>query len=227
MLEPRSHNMVDELARIPLFAELQPEALALLAAAGTSRTYAADAVLWLTGQEPDGLYVVLSGEVRIVRARQGRQHVVHTAGPGATIGEVPLLAGGGYPATAVATRATRCFVLEAGEFRAALAGHPELAWRLLRHLSQRISFLVERLDERHGLDVRGRVVRELLERSAAAAGPWFRLAGTQADLAEKVGSAREVVVRVLADLRARGHLESDGRGRYRIPDRAALSALTP
>jgi CRP-like cAMP-binding protein len=218
--------MVNELARIALFAELSQEALALVAAAGSSRTYAADAVLWLTGEEPDGLYVVLSGEVRIVRARQGRQHVVHRAGPGDTIGEVPLLTGGGYPATAVATRATRCFVLGTGEFREVLARHPDLAWRLLRHLSQRISFLVERLDERHGLDVRGRVIRELLERSAAATGPWFRLAGTQADLAEEVGSAREVVVRVLAELRQSGHLESDGRGRYRLPDRKTLSAPT-
>jgi CRP-like cAMP-binding protein len=58
-------------------------------------------------------------------------------------------------------------------------------------------------------------------------GPWFRLVGTQADLAEEVGSAREVVVRVLAELRESGHLESDGSGRYRIPDREALAALTP
>jgi len=36
-------------------------------------------------------------------SRGGREQVLHSEGPGATLGEVPLLDGGGYVATAIAT----------------------------------------------------------------------------------------------------------------------------
>jgi len=45
-------------------------------------------MLWNAGDAPRGLHVLLEGEVRVVRIVGGRQHVVHTEGPGGTQTEV-------------------------------------------------------------------------------------------------------------------------------------------
>lgn len=209
---------LDDLGRFPRFAALDPDALRALADGAGTRTYEPGAMIWLAGSEPRGVFVVLEGEVKIVRSTEGRQHVIHRGRAGATLGEVPLFAGGVYPATAIAVTRTRCLVLPRERIEAAIADHPEVTRLFLRHLARRVRLLVDRLDERSSTDIRTRVVRRLLEKDAARPGEWFTLGRTQAELAEELGTVREVVVRALSELREAGAIESDGRGRYRVID---------
>ena len=214
---------LDDLRRLPRFATLGPDALGALADGATARTYEPDAVIWLAGAEPRGVFVVLDGEVKIVRSTNGRQHVIHRGRAGATLGEVPLFAGGAYPASAIAVRKTCCLVLPRERLEAAIAEHPEVGRLFLRHLARRVRLLVDRLDERSSTDVRTRVARRLLEKDSARPGEWFALGRTQEGLAEELGTVREVVVRALAEFRGAGAIESDGRGRYRIVDAELLA----
>ena len=213
---------LDELGRLPRFATLPADALHALSEAAVERTYEPGAMLWLAGSQPSGLLVVLEGEVKIVRSRDGRQHVIHRGKAGATLGEVPLFAGGTYPASAIAVARTRCLVLPRERLEAAIAAHPAVAQLFLRGLARRVRSLVERLDERSSTNIRTRVARWLLARSAGEPHGWFALGRTQEELAEELGTVREVVVRALAELRESGAIESDGRGRYRILDRELL-----
>lgn len=215
----------DALRRLPRFSALSPAALDALAEGAVMRTYEPEAVIWLAGDEPRGLFVVLEGEVKIVRSTEGRQHVIHRGGAGATLGEVPLFAGGTYPATAIAVGPVRCLVLPRARIDGAIVAHPELGRLFLRHLAGRVRDLVDRVDERSSTDVRTRVARRVLE-SADPAGAWFTLGITQEALAEELGTVREVVVRALAELRASGTIESDGRGRYRVLDADRLERET-
>jgi CRP/FNR family transcriptional regulator len=209
---------IDELGRLPRFATLPPGALKALSEAAVERAYEPGAMLWLTDSQPSGLFVVLEGAVKIVRSREGRQHVIHHGKAGATLGEVPLFAGGSYPASAIAVGRTRCLVLPRERLDAAVAAHPEIAQLFMHGLARRIRFLVERLDERSSTSIRTRVARRLLARSTGAPQAWFTLGRTQEELAEELGTVREVVVRALAELRESGAIESNGRGRYRILD---------
>lgn len=209
---------LDDLGRLPRFSTLPPDALQALGEAAIERTYEPDAMLWLAGTRPSGLFVVLEGEVKIVRSREGRQHLIHRGKPGATLGEVPLFAGGTYPASAIAVGRTRCLVLPRERLDAAIAAHPDVARLFMRGLARRIRALVERLDERSSTNIRTRVARWLLARAASDPEAWFALGRTQEELAEELGTVREVVVRALAELRESGAIESDGRGRYRILD---------
>ena len=97
-----------------------------VAARAMTRTYRAGTRLWDAGTAPRGLFIVLSGRVRIVRTRGRRQHVVHAEGPGATIGEVPLFAGGTYPASAIASDDVECLVIDRAALLAAMRAHPDL-----------------------------------------------------------------------------------------------------
>jgi len=214
----------NELRALPLWSDVDDAALDALDAAGRVRAYAPDEVLWVVGSKPARLHVVLEGEVKIVRSAAGRRHVIHRGGPGATLGEVPLFSESGYPATAIAARRTRCLVVPRAELLAIVTRHPTLAAFLLEGMARRIRFLVVRLDQRTGSDVRGRLADYLLDRAAASRGEWFSLGLTQSELAEELGTAREVVVRTLRTLREGGGLESGPSARYRIVDPDRLHA---
>ena len=171
--------------------------------------------------------------MRIVRVSGGRQTVIHSGEPGATLGEVPFFTGDCYPATAVAAEPTRCLFLTHQAVTEAMSADPRLALFFLRRLSLRVQSLVERVDQNTGRSVQTRLARFILERSqdalAAARSrsnvgnsPAFSLGMTQTALAEELGTVREVVVRALRELRKAGAIERSGDGKYRVADGAVL-----
>lgn len=213
------------LARLPLFRGLSESALRELAARGALREYAPDETLWPAGARPFGLVVVLQGEVRVIRAFGGRQHVIHTEGAGGTLGDVALFSGTPYPATAVAARRTTCLVLERGAVLAAIREDPELASALLERLAARVRQLIERLDRITAWSVPTRLATFLLDRAQQAGTVSFTLGRTQQAVAEELGTVREVVVRGLRALREAGLIAAEARGRFRILDEARLRAI--
>jgi len=212
----------NRIRALPGWADLDAGSARALARQATARRFTADQVLFTAGSESRGLFIVLEGEVKVVRGRGGRQCVIHVEGPGGTLGEVPLFAGGGYPATAIATRPTACAVLTVTGLRGALVEQPELGFFLLHRMANRVRELVTRLDRVALLDVRARLASYLLERSE---GTQANLGRSQAALAEELGTVREVVVRALRGLYRTGAVQPSGRGRVAIRDSALLRRL--
>jgi CRP-like cAMP-binding protein len=204
------------------FEELNAQARSILASGCTLRSYGAGQPLWLAGEEPVGLHFIVEGTVRIVRGEGGRQHVIHTETAGATIGEVPLFDGGPYPATALAYSRVRSLFIARAVLLAAMAADPQLSWSLLRGLSRRIRGLVDGLSSATQRTVRARLARMLLDRSNASGGPVVTLGGSHAEVAESLGTVREVVTREIATLRRKGLLRSSGRRGYELVDRSGL-----
>lgn len=220
---PFAMNSRADLTKLALFQGLNEEALEVIAARAVIRRFRRGQVLWTAGSSPRGLFVVLEGKVRVVRAPDGRQYALHTEERGGTLGEVPLFSGGSYPATAVAAESTACLVLDRQVLGQAIAADPELAFRLLSRLADRVRMLVRRLDQHAGRPVAVRVASFLLARAeeatrgvTQAGSDDFTLGATQAEIAEELGTVREVLVRVLRRLREQGIIETVGRGRYRV-----------
>lgn len=213
------------LAQIPMLRQLNEAAQRELLERGVVRQFAPDEVLWLAGTEPRGLYIVLTGEVRAVRGAGGRQHVIHTEGPGGTLGEIPLFAGGAYPATAIAASRTRCLVLSREAIFAAIQQDPQLAFALLERLAQRVRHLVDRLNSQIAHNVTARLARHLLARAGASPTGTITLGCTQRALAEELGTVREVVVRALREIAEAGAIRSVGRGRFEVVDLDILRGL--
>jgi CRP/FNR family transcriptional regulator len=212
------------LDRLALFRGLDPEAKRVLAAGATLRTLAPGTVLWRAGGRPRGLFVVLEGEVRVTRGSGGRQHVVHTEQVGGTLGDVALFHGQDYPATAIATRRSTFIVIHRDVIADAIRADPRLAMALLERLAARVRHLVDRLDRLAAFTVPARLAAWLLQRHERSRGP-FTLGATQVELAEELGTVREMVVRALRQLRDAGLLQSAGRGRYIVKDADGLRAL--
>jgi CRP-like cAMP-binding protein len=215
-----------ELRSLPLFSGVSDAACRKLAARSLVRTYETGEHLFDAGASARGLYVVVRGRVRVVRDADTRRHVLHEEGPGGTLGEVPLFEGGGYPGTAVAAEQTTCVVVGRDAIAAAMRADPDLAWRFLRRLASRVRTLVERLDGLAARSVPQRLAALLVARQEAPTGDrTVTLGGTQQQVAEELGTVREVVVRAVRALCDAGAIEPLGRGRYRVRDVDRLREL--
>lgn len=115
-------SLLPLLRQIPLFAELDDAALMQLAQRCVPRSVPTGRILFTTGEECRGLYMIESGRVRIYRTNpEGREQIIHIEGPGRAVAELPLFDGGAYPASAVTVEESR---------RSASCSRPEV-WRTL------------------------------------------------------------------------------------------------
>lgn len=214
----------DILFALPLFRDASPQIVAALAKRGVEVSYPANGVLFLTGSQPRGWFIVVEGKVRVVRGAAARQHVIHTEGPGGTLGEVPLFTQGTHPATGIAAEPTRCVLFDRPSLEAAIAEAPGIAFLLASRLAFRAERLVERLHERSATNVQTRLIEFLLSRPPSRSSPTISLGMTQQALAEDLGTVREVLARELRTLVKRGWIESLGGGRYSLVDTKSLRA---
>jgi CRP/FNR family transcriptional regulator, cyclic AMP receptor protein len=130
----------DTLARVDLFAGLDKKDLQVLTNACQERTYKAGSTLIKQGDTGVGLYVIISGTVRITQANNPDKAEVDlgTAGPGNVLGEMALLDDLPRSATVTAITDVTALLLPVWEFRTTLRNHPDIALRLLSVLSHRL-----------------------------------------------------------------------------------------
>ena len=213
------------LAAIPYFRTLPAAEIRRVAARAAVRDVRRGERIFEEGAPAEGLFVVMEGRVRLVRvARGGREQALHSEGPGATLGEVPLLDGGGYVATAIAAEPSRLLYLPRAAVVEACRRHPDVALGIIRVLAGRVrSFagLVEQLSLR---DLTARTAALLLEESRGAGGSTFVLGATRDELAARLGTVRELVSRSLARLQKTGLIRVAGR-RVTILDVPGLTDL--
>ena len=128
---------VAHLRRVGLFAATPDAVLAGLAAAAVEVTFEAGEVLIRAGAIEDWLFVVISGEVEVVRPDRAVR-----LGPGSVAGELAVLDPEERTATVTALETTLTFRLDKPAFDAALHDRPEIAHGV-------IAELVRRVRERH------------------------------------------------------------------------------
>ncbi len=129
----------DTLSQIPIFSGLTKKELQELSANGREREYPAGETLVRQGETGVGLFVVLSGKVRVVQRTDGSgERELGVFGPGAALGELALLDDQPRSATIIATEPTKALIIPVWDFRAALRENPEISLKLLAVVSQRL-----------------------------------------------------------------------------------------
>jgi thioredoxin reductase (NADPH) len=106
--------------------------LAELSSYGTEREVVAGEVLLHAGHRTEGFYVVLDGEVEVVRPDPEGDEQVRVLGPGQFVGAASLLNGQRPYLTARATRPGRILDIPVGEFRRLMSGRRALADTIFR-----------------------------------------------------------------------------------------------
>jgi CRP/FNR family cyclic AMP-dependent transcriptional regulator len=192
---------------------LPPTMLAALAAHGNSRSFRAQTILLTEGDSGGSLYIVLSGRLRAYASSpEGRDVVLSEHGPGEYVGELSL---DGEPrsASVKTLEPTTCCVVQAAQMPDFLAEHPEFALHLTQKLTRMTRRLTEQVKSLALQDVYGRMVRLLMELSDPVGEERIvREKLTQQDIADRVGSSREMVNRVMKDLTTGAYVAvRDGR----------------
>jgi cAMP-dependent protein kinase regulator len=125
----------EALSRVPLFADLDPDELHIVAGEMQERTFRAGDTVTVEGEPGDSFYVVESGEAEIIVG--GQQ--VGTVLPGAYFGEIALMTGSGRAATIRAATDLACYCLTALDFRTVVESNPTIALKLLQSTVDTVS----------------------------------------------------------------------------------------
>jgi CRP/FNR family transcriptional regulator, cyclic AMP receptor protein len=187
--------------------KLHDELVRAIAETGDVRTFPAKAIFINEGDVSDSLYIILSGRVKVYSANEtGKEVIFNVHGPGDYIGEMSL---DGEPrsASAMTLEPTSCSVVSGKQLREFIALHPDFAIHLIHKLIRRARVVSENLKSLALLDVYGRIARLLLELAEADGDKMvIKQKLTHQDIADRVGSSREMVTRILKDLTAGGYL---------------------
>jgi CRP/FNR family cyclic AMP-dependent transcriptional regulator len=211
--------------------ELRPEALEELMAGAVRVEVPSGSVTHREGEDVPHLELVISGVVRVfVTALDGRTMTIRYCRPGALMGVLSLFAARfALPATTQALVDAELLRMSPTVARRVAERDVRVARAFLGELSERAQSFVFEIPGSAFATVRQRVARHLLDmasehRSESASDHKegeLIVAISQQELAEAVGTVREVVVRVLRQLRHEGIVETR-RDRMVILDPARL-----
>lgn len=170
--------------------------------------------------------LVVAGVVRVqVLAPDGRAMTVRYCRAGALLGVATLYADVERPFSIQALTDAELLRLRPSTVRQWANRDPRVARALLAETSERVLSFIAEFSGHAFANVRQRIARHLLDLASDDEHPDELVARiSQQELADAVGTAREVVVRALRELRAEGAIET-GRHGIVIRDAARLSSI--
>ncbi len=170
------------LRHVPLFVSLPPNELADMAGSLQETSYAAGVVLFREGDYGNRFYIVLDGQISIVKALgSDDERLLGLRGAGEFVGEMSLLSQDGLRTASVRIEADASVLeLTRADFDALLHRYPPLAYEMLRVLSLR-------LRESHDT-----AIRDLHEKNARLAQAYADLQAAQARIIEQETLEREL-----------------------------------
>jgi CRP-like cAMP-binding protein len=137
---------VELLSALPLFSELDLEAMRLIAFSAETISMRAGDVLFRQGDVSEGGYLVISGAIALDASQNGAI-AAKVVGPGALIGELALLASTRRPATAIARQSSTVLKISRALFLRAIEASPPSAERLKRLFTKQLESLTLDLEK--------------------------------------------------------------------------------
>ncbi len=229
MNTPRT-DLASVLEQAALFSSLSREEVHTLAVRTVRKLFSAGELLFSEGEPCSGLHIIARGRVRIFKMSvSGREQVLSVNVPGESVAELPVFDGGTYPASAMATEETEIAFISRRDFHAYCLDHPEVALKMLSVVGARLRRLVGIIEELSFTTIRQRLIAMLVKLAqsdgkATNRGIEIQLPATHQELANQLGTVRELISRNLMRLQAEGLLDVDAR-QIVVRDIKGLSAL--
>ncbi|MDY0012875.1 MAG: Crp/Fnr family transcriptional regulator [Rhodocyclaceae bacterium] len=156
------------LARLPLFSELTPEHLSLIASATREKRLHKGELLFQRGDHPKGFYLTVWGQVKLAfSSPQGNEKVVEILGPLQSFGEAVMFMDRPYPVFAEALSDTLLLHVASSAVFDQLEQDSGFARKLLAGLSIRLHSMVRDVESYSLRSSAQRVVGYLLQEAAA------------------------------------------------------------
>jgi CRP-like cAMP-binding protein len=225
-----SHPDASSLAGSPLLASIDKDDLQALVRGARPRSWRAGQTLFQRGDAGDGIYAIVSGNVKIIiEGLNGAEVIVRQLTAGDVFGELSVLDGAPRTATAVATSDTKALHITVRAFDDWIDEHPRVARPMLAQLAHRLRTTNDQVAEIGLLDVGMRIARRMWQRFSddgrTEPQPGARLAVNQGALAAELGITRESVNKHFARWKSANIIAID-KGVVTLLDAEALEAAT-
>ena len=209
-----------------LFAACRADELTDLLALSSRHDMKKGQTLLLQGDPGDQLLILLSGNAKVTMvAQNGREITLDYADPGAVLGEIAVLNGGGRSASVIAVSSGSYLRLTRAAFEAFVERQPGVAWHLLKELARRLRQTNDTVESDRAFASGPRLARFLqrLTLSSNADGR-LRLDLSQTELGSFAGMSRENINRQLSAWADAGVIALE-HGQIRVLDSHFLSEI--
>lgn len=203
-----------ELSDFDLFNYLEKQEVEKVLSHVHSRCFRKKTQIVTEGNDSYSLYFLLEGKVKVyLNDNTGKEIIINNHKPGDFFGELGLIKS--IPRTASIVTVTDCKigVMQELDFKHCLSSYPAFSIALIENLSARLIDATESIRQLGLMDVYQRIVVTLLSLSEEKGD--VRVIPeklTQQNIANRVGASREMVARILKDLRSGGYITQDTNG---------------
>jgi len=192
--------------------------------------YPGDAVIFLEGQSPRGIFMLCQGQAKLsTTSRDGKTFILRIAKPGEVLGLQATVTGKPYELTVETMQPSQLNFVNREDFLRFLKGHGDACLQAAQHISrdyQDACDVVRSVGLSHSISER--LAKFLLETSAegkiANGVIRTKLALTHDEIGQLIGTCRESITRTLSEFREMKIVELKG-STLTIRDKAALGRL--
>jgi CRP/FNR family cyclic AMP-dependent transcriptional regulator len=222
MISPYGMDIVENCVTCKLradriFCDLPASALETFDSIKYPTAYPEGAVLFVEGQLPRGIFVICKGSVKLsVSSPTGRTIIIKLAEPGEVLGLSATISGRPYEVTAQTLDPCQINFVKRDDFLRFLRDDAEVCLKVAEQLSEKYH---DACKEAGSLalshSATGKLATLLLEWSSkngegAKAEPRLTLRLTHEEIAQMIGTSRETVSRLFAQMKKRRIVESKG-----------------
>ncbi len=216
LITPPRTRVLQVLRQASLFEGLEDEDLLQLIDQLEIQAFDKGELVVKQGDLTDSLYVIIDGRVDVfLRNDKGKEIIINSLGPGDSFGELAPVGGIPRQASIETTEPAHFAVISRQLFMDGLLVCPGLAMRLIDRLVTMIQHLTEEVSSLALEDVYGCVVRVLYKHAVDLPdGRKVTERLTQQDIALRVSATREMVHRILKELKIGGYIDIEGKRIY-------------
>jgi CRP/FNR family transcriptional regulator len=217
---PQQPGWIDDF---PGLKRLSADLLDALARNSAVVTLPAGSRIYGPGHAPESYLLLLDGSIRVQQVSEsGREIVLYrvSAGESCALTTACLMGYEDYPAEAIAETDIRAVAIPRATFDDLIARSAEFRRFVFTAFSTRVANLFRIIEEVAFARMDIRLAHKLLELAHGSE----LVAATQQQLASELGTAREVISRILSEFQRRGWVASV-RGHVTLADRPALERL--
>jgi CRP/FNR family transcriptional regulator, cyclic AMP receptor protein len=222
MLSPYGMEIVESCVTCKLradriFCNLPATALQTFEDIKFSTAYPSGALLFVEGQLPRGIFVLCKGSVKLsINSPSGRTMIVKLAEPGEVLGLSATISGKPHEVTAETIDACQVNFVKRDDFLRFLKNDVEVCFKVAEQLSEKYHNAcreVRSLGLSHS--AAEKLAKLLLEWSskngeAAKLEPRLKIRLTHEEIAQMIGTSRETVTRLFADMKKHQIVQAKG-----------------
>ncbi len=204
-------EILSGLKAIPFLSGLPDETLCELASHAKKTTFPKHAFLITEGDETNSMYILLAGKVRVFACdAQGKEVTLLIQTPVSYFGELAMLSNEPRSASIISLENTICAIIAQADFRTWLSAHPDVAFGLIQDLSGTVRRLTTKVKQLALSNVYERTILALQDMAIEEDDIMIiNNRPTQQELANMVGSSREMVNKIMKELTKGGYIVLD------------------